>query len=123
MSVIGNILWVVLGGGLFIALGYIIGGLVLCLTIVGIPFGTQLFKLAALSLSPFGRRVDTTRSADGLLHILMNVLWWLFGGVEVAILHLIFALLSAITVVGLPFAKQHLKLLHLSLVPFGARIE
>ena len=123
MSAIGNLLWIVLGGGILIFLGYLIGGLVLCLTIVGIPFGVQLFKLAALSLAPFGRRVSTVGSASGLLPIAMNVLWWVFGGVEVAIVHLVFALLMAITIVGIPFAQQHMKLLQLSLVPFGAKVE
>jgi uncharacterized membrane protein YccF (DUF307 family) len=123
MSAIGNLLWIVLGGGIFIFLGYMIGGLVLCLTIVGIPFGVQLFKLAGLSLAPFGRQVSTVGSASGLLPILMNVLWWVFGGVEVAIVHLVFALLMAVTIVGIPFAQQHMKLLQLSLVPFGAKVE
>ncbi len=98
-------LWVVLGR-VFVFLGYAIGGLVLCLTVVGIPFGLQLFKLAILGLAPFGRRVDTAGSASGLLPIAMNVLWWVFGGVEVAIVHLVFALLMAITIVGIPFAQQ-----------------
>ena len=123
MSAIGNLLWIFLGGGIFIFLGYLIGGLVLCLTIVGIPFGVQLIKLSALGLAPFGRQVNTVGSASGLLPILMNVVWWIFGGVEVALVHLVFALLMAITVVGIPFAQQHMKLLQLSLVPFGAKVE
>jgi len=117
-----NLLWIVLGGFL-IFLFYLIGGLVLCLTIVGIPFGVQLFKLSLLALSPFGKEVNTEGSASGLLGIVMNVLWWIFGGVEAAIVHLVLALILAITIVGLPFAKQHIKLLKLALVPFGARIE
>ncbi|NLV73162.1 MAG: YccF domain-containing protein [Chloroflexi bacterium] len=122
MSIIGNLLWIVLGG--FVpALFYLLGGIVLCLTVVGIPFGVQLFKLAIVSLVPFGRTVDTTGSADNLLSILMNVLWWVFGGVEAAVAHLVLGVLFAITIIGLPFAKQHFKLLRLSLVPFGARID
>jgi len=122
VSLLMNLLWVVLGGFL-IFLFYLIGGLVLCLTIVGIPFGVQLFKLSLLALSPFGKEVNTEGSASGLLDIVMNVLWWIFGGVEAAIVHLVLALILAITIVGLPFAKQHIKLLKLALVPFGARIE
>ncbi len=122
MSFLGNLVWLIFGG-FFVFLGYLIGGVVLCLTVVGIPFGVQLFKLSLLALSPFGKEVDTTGSARGLLPILMNVLWWVFGGVEVAIVHLLFALILAITVVGLPLARQHMKLLLLALVPFGARIE
>jgi uncharacterized membrane protein YccF (DUF307 family) len=123
MSLLLDLLWIVLGGGIFVFAFYLLGGLVLCATIVGIPFGVQLFKLAALSLAPFGREVNTSGSASGLLPLLMNVLWWVVGGVEVAIVHLVLALVLAITVIGLPFAKQHMKLLKLALVPFGARIE
>jgi uncharacterized membrane protein YccF (DUF307 family) len=123
MSFLGNLLWIFLGGGIFIFFFYILGGFVLCLTIVGIPFGLQLFKLAALSLAPFGREVNTERSAGGLLSILMNVLWWVFGGVEVAIMHLVLALILTITIIGIPFARQHMKLLTLALVPFGSRID
>lgn len=122
MSFIGNLLWILLGG-FIIFFFYLFGGFILCLTIVGIPFGLQLFKLAVLSLAPFGREVNTERSAGGLLSILMNVLWWVFGGVEVAVVHLVLALIFAITIVGIPFARQHIKLLKLALVPFGARLD
>lgn len=122
MSILGNILWIVLGGLLVAAL-YLVGGIVLCLTIVGIPFGVQLFKLARLSLAPFGKEVNTEGSAKGLVEIIMNVLWWVFGGVEVAIVHLVLGIIFTITVVGIPFGKQHFKLLKLALVPFGAQIE
>ncbi len=122
MSVIGNILWIVLGGGIFVSLCYLIGGIVLCATIVGIPFGVQCFKLAWLALVPFGKEVDSSGSAKGLLAIVMNILWLVFGGLEVALVHLVFALVCAITIIGLPFAKQHMKLLRLALVPFGAKI-
>jgi uncharacterized membrane protein YccF (DUF307 family) len=123
MGILANLLWIILGGGIFVFLLYLIGGIVLCATIIGIPFGVQLIKLSMLGLWPFGRRVDTTGSAENLLGIIMNILWWAFGGIEVAIVHLVFALLMAITIIGLPFAKQHLKLFQLALVPFGARIR
>jgi len=122
MTLLLNLLWAILGGFVVFVL-YLVGGLVLCLTIVGIPFGVQLFKLSLLALAPFGKEVNTTGSASGLLEIIMNVLWWVFGGVEAAVVHLVLALILAITIVGLPFAKQHIKLLKLALVPFGARIE
>ena len=95
MSLLLNLLWIVLGGFLVFIL-YLIGGLVLCLTIVGIPFGVQLFKLSVLGLMPFGREVNTEGSASDLLSIVMNVLWWIFGGVEVALVHLVLALILAI---------------------------
>jgi len=123
MSLLLNVLWFLLGGGILVFLCYAIGGLVLCLTIVGIPFGVQLLKLSLLGIAPFGKEVDTRNSAGTLPNILFNVLWWIFGGVEVALVHLVFGLLSAITIIGLPFAKQHMKLLKLALVPFGARVR
>lgn len=123
MSLLGNLLWIILGGGIFVSLFYIIGGIVLCVTIVGIPFGVECFKLAWVALVPFGKRIDSTGSTSGLLPILLNVLWLVFGGLEVALTHLIFALLCAITIIGIPFAKQHMKLLRLALVPFGAKIS
>ena len=122
MTLLMNLLWAILGGFVIFVL-YLVGGLVLCLTIVGIPFGRQLFKLSLLALAPFGKEVNTEGSARGLLQIIMNVLWWIFGGVEAALVHLVLALILAITIVALPFAKQHIKLLKLALVPFGARIE
>lgn len=121
MSVLGNILWI-LTGGILIALVYALGGLVLCLTIVGIPFGVQLFKLAWLSLFPFGKEIYTTGFASGCLGVLMNVLWILIGGIELAIIHLILALILAVTIIGLPFARQHIKLARLALTPFGSQV-
>jgi len=123
MSLLGNLLWIILGGGIFVFLGYLIGGIALCVTIVGIPFGVQLFKLALLGLSPFGKRVDSTGIGRGPIPILMNVLWWIFGGIEVAIVHLVFAGILTLTVIGIPFAQQHMKLLQLSLMPFGAHVR
>jgi len=123
MSILANLIWIVLGGGILVFLCYLVGGIILCATIVGIPFGIQLLKLATLGLVPFGKRVDTTGSAAGLLSIIMNILWWVFGGIEVALVHLVFALLMAITIIGLPFARQHMKLFQLALVPFGAHIS
>jgi uncharacterized membrane protein YccF (DUF307 family) len=122
MSFLGNLLWIALGG-FVIFFFYLFGGFILCLTIVGIPFGIQLFKLATLGLAPFGKEVYTGQSSGGCISILMNVLWWIFGGVELAIVHLVLALLFAITIVGIPFARQHMKLLTLALMPFGTRIE
>lgn len=121
MSVLGNVLWI-LTGGILIALWYALGGLVLCLTIVGIPFGMQLFKLAWLSLFPFGKEILSTSFASGCLGVLMNVLWILVGGIELVITHLVLALILAVTIIGLPFARQHIKLARLALMPFGSRI-
>jgi uncharacterized membrane protein YccF (DUF307 family) len=119
MRLIGNILWIFLGGGIFLFFGYIIGGFILCLTIIGIPFGIQKFKLGILSLAPFGKEVINTNRTSGCLYILFNIIWLLCGGIWIALTHVVFALLCTITIIGIPFAVQHMKLVSLALSPFG----
>jgi len=97
-----NILWVFLGGGIILFLEYLIAGAILCITIIGIPFGIQVFKLSLLALLPFGRRVTETHSAGGCLSTLMNILWFIFGGIALTLTHAVFALLCAITIIGIP---------------------
>ena len=121
MSLLLNILWFVLGGFL-VAVAYILGGLLLCITIIGIPFGIQCFKLSLLGMAPFGREVRETEPPGGCVAILMNIIWIILPGLELALLHLLLAALFAITVVGLPFAAQHLKLTRLAILPFGSRV-
>jgi len=123
MSILGNILWIFLGGGIILFLEYLIAGAILCITIIGIPFGIQVFKLSLLALLPFGRRVTEAHSAGGCLSTLMNILWFIFGGIALTLTHAVFALLCAITIIGIPFAKQHMKLAALALTPFGHRVE
>lgn len=118
MNTLGNLLWILLGGWL-ICLLYILGSLVLFVTIVGIPFGLQTMKLAALSLFPFGREVVPGQRMSGCLYLLMNILWLLVVGLALTIAHLVLALLTGITIIGIPFAVQHLKLARLALIPFG----
>lgn len=122
MNIIGNLIWVVFGG-FFIFLEYLIGGLILCLTIVGIPFGLQLFKIAVASLFPFGSVVTQKPESTGCLYTLMNILWIVFGGIWVALTHLVFGLLFCITIIGIPFGLQHFKLMALAFTPFGKSIE
>jgi len=118
MSVLGNILFFILGGFL-IFLGYLLGGIVLCLTIIGIPFGIQCFKLAGGVLAPFGREVRETEPPGGPLALIMNIIWIILPGLELAIMHLFLAAFFAITIIGIPIAAQHIKLLPLALLPFG----
>jgi len=122
MKLIGNLIWL-LFGGIFIFLEYLVSGFVLCLTIIGIPFGIQVFKLAFVALWPFGTRIETTEGASGCLSILMNIIWLLCGGIWIALSHLVFGILFAITIIGIPFAGQHLKLAGLALAPFGKEIH
>jgi uncharacterized membrane protein YccF (DUF307 family) len=119
MSLIGNILWIVLGGGFLLFIEYLLGGCLLCLTIIGIPFGIQCIKLSLLALVPFGKEVVQSRSATGCLGTVMNVLWIITGGILLSITHIVFGFLCAITIIGIPFARQHLKLSALALAPFG----
>lgn len=121
MNLIGNLIWLIFGG-FAAALGYIFGGFVLCLTVVGIPFGMQCFKLASLVLWPFGRQVVSTGSSMGRLSVICNIIWMIFGGLYTAVVHLVFAFLLFITIIGIPFARQHLKLVELSLMPFGKQV-
>ena len=122
MRFLGNVLWLLLGG-IFIFFEYLVGGFFLCLTIIGIPFGVQCWKLAFLALLPFGKEVVDTGGGTGCLAVGMNILWILLGGLWIALSHLVFALLCAITIVGIPFAVQHLKLAALALTPFGKEIR
>jgi uncharacterized membrane protein YccF (DUF307 family) len=121
MSIILNILWFILGGFL-ISLVYILGGILLCLTIIGIPFGIQCFKLSVLGMAPFGREIRETEPPGGCLSVIMNVIWIILPGLELALIHLFLAALFAITIIGLPFAAQHLKMTRLAILPFGFRV-
>ena len=118
MTLLGNLLFFVLGGFIFF-IGYVLGGLLLCLTIIGIPFGIQCFKLAEGVLAPFGRDVYETEPPGGALALIMNIIWIILPGLELAILHLFLAVFFALTIVGLPFASQHMKLVKVALLPFG----
>lgn len=121
MNLILNILWFVLGGFIIFGL-YLLGGVILCLTIIGIPFGIQCFKLSILGLAPFGTEIREREPPSGALAVIMNVIWILLPGLELAIIHLVLAGLFAITIVGIPFAAQHLKLTRLAILPFGFRV-
>jgi uncharacterized membrane protein YccF (DUF307 family) len=123
MSVIGNILWIVLGGGIILFFLYLFGGVVLCLTIVGIPFGVQCLKLSLLALLPFGKEIVHKKSASGCLAVGLNVLWIIIAGLKIALTHVLFGVLLAVTIIGIPFAKQHLKLAGLALTPFGHEVR
>ena len=118
MSLLGNILWLIFGG-LISGLGYILGGFALCITIIGIPFGIQSIKLGFAVFAPFGKEVVEDENANGVLALVFNVLWLLLIGWEIAVAHVISAAILAITIIGIPFALQHLKLVPLSLLPFG----
>ena len=118
MSLLGNIIWLIFGG-LIAGLGYIIGGLLICLTIIGIPFGIQTMKIGVATLTPFGKEVVELDDANSVTRLVLNVFWLILFGWEIALAHAGSALVLAITIIGIPFALQHLKLIPLALLPFG----
>lgn len=118
MKTIGNILWLILTG-IWTALAYFILGILWCITIIGIPFGKQCFKLAGLMFWPMGKEVNS----DFNKHPLANIIWLVFGGLELAVGFLVAGLLWCITIIGIPFGKQCFKLAKLSLLPFGAEVK
>ena len=122
MKFIGNILWLLLGG-ILISFYYAFVGLLFCLTIIGIPFGVQLFKMAGFALWPFGHQVTAGPDDSGCLSIFMNIIWILFGGVEIALMHAGFGLFCCMTIIGIPFGLQHFKMALLALTPFGKQIS
>ncbi|MDO5577491.1 MAG: YccF domain-containing protein [Fibrobacter sp.] len=120
MKLLGNILWL-LFGGIIMAFGWVLAGLILCVTIIGIPFGIQCLKIASLVIWPFGKAVEI--GGFGIDGLFFNLLWIVVFGWELAIGHLVLALLFSITIVGIPFGCQHVKLAKLGFLPFGAKIN
>ena len=121
MHFLGNLVWLIMGG-LITALMYWLAGLVMCITIIGIPFGVQLFKIGTMALWPFGHDLVPKENAGGCLSITFNVLWILLGWWEIALTHLTFGLILCCTIVGIPWGVQHFKLAIGSLLPFGKEV-
>lgn len=119
MRILGNIIWIILGG-LLSALGWIIVGILWCITIIGLPVGLQCFKMASISLNPFGKDI---RYEGGAVSLLLNIIWLFAGGLELAFTNAVLGMLLCITVVGIPFGMQFFKIAKLALFPFGAVVE
>ncbi|MDY3962954.1 MAG: YccF domain-containing protein [Candidatus Cryptobacteroides sp.] len=120
MSFIGNLFWLILGG-LLTAVLYIIAGILLCITIIGIPFGFQLMKFGMFALAPFGHEVKV-KEDFGCLALIFNIIWILLGWWEIAIIHVVCGLIFCITIIGIPLGVQHFKMAFYSLMPFGREI-
>lgn len=118
MSCLGNLIWIIFGG-LVGAIGWFLAGCLWCITIIGIPVGLQCFKFASLSLAPFGKEVVYGGGGGSLL---LNIIWLLVSGIPLALAHLGSAILLTLTIIGIPFAAQSLKMAKLALMPFGAEI-
>ena len=116
MKTLGNIIWFLLGG-LFEAIATFIAGIICCITIIGIPVGLQLFKLAGFVLWPFGKKVKE-QNVTGFKMVL-NILWAIFGGVWYALSYCIVGVIFCITIIGIPFGKQFFKMARFVLTPLG----
>ena len=121
MRLLGNLIWL-LCGGLFTAIEYVLSSVALMITIIGIPFGLQTLKLATLEIWPFGAKIRTRENQPGCLSTLMNIIWLFVGGIWIFLTHMFFGILLGITVIGIPFARQHFKLAGLALTPFGREV-
>ncbi len=121
MKTLGNILWFILFG-IWQAIGYTVAGIVCCITIIGIPFGIQAFKLAGFALWPFGRTVVSTGEGSTVLQTVFNVIWLIVVGWAMFIAALGSALLLCITIIGIPFAVQAVKIGAFGLWPFGRTV-
>lgn len=122
MKILGNIIWLIFGG-LESALGYFTGSIAMAITIVGIPLALQTFKLGLLCLWPFGSTVTNTTFPRGCLAIILNIIWLIFGGIWACLNHVLWGVLLCITIIGIPWGKQHFKMAGLALSPFGKQVN
>ena len=120
MSFLGNIIWLVFGG-IIAAIAWFFAGMILCITIIGIPFGVQCFKISMFVLWPFGKEIELGNFGAGGL--ILNIIWLILFGWEFAIAHCVIGIVFCITIIGVPFGIQHFKLAKLGLIPFGAEIH
>ncbi|WP_144392928.1 YccF domain-containing protein [Pleionea sediminis] len=123
MSLLFNLLWIILGG-FFVSLGYLMGGIALCFSIIGIPWGIQCFKLAVFSLFPFGSdtRMRDYHETNSTLNLIANIIWLVFGGIFVVFSHLFWGVVLCLSIIGIPFGIQHFKMVRLGFTPFGREI-
>ena len=120
MKLLGNLLWFVLGGwAIFVE--YALAGAAMCATIIGIPFGIQCFKLALVGAAPFGQLTEQQNASS--FSVVLNLIWMCLAGIWISLTHLGLAILFCLTIVGIPFAIQHLKLAKLALFPFGKTLK
>ncbi|MFF2028923.1 YccF domain-containing protein [Arthrobacter sp. NPDC058192] len=121
MKTLLNIIWLVFGG-LLLALGYFVAGVICCMLIVTIPWGLAAFRIASYAMWPFGRMVVDKPGGEGMFVLLGNVIWLVVAGIWIAIAHVVTAFAMAITIVGIPLAIANLKLIPVSLMPLGKQI-
>ena len=129
LNLILNILWFILGG--FVAgLAWMVGGVVLAVTIVGLPWVPAVFRIGLFAFAPFGRHAIPRDLVNGRgdlgtggMGLILNVIWFVFAGWYIALAHLVIGIAQAITLIGIPFALQHFKLAGLALAPVGKTLR
>lgn len=122
MSFLGNIIWLIFGG--FVAgVMYIIGGILLHLTIIGIPFGRQAIRFGLSVMMPFGKDVVKQKGGESPFAMVFNIIWAVLFGWELALNHLISGLILSITIIGIPFGRKHFQLIQVSLLPFSYTLK
>lgn len=128
MSTIGNIIWILLGG-IWMSLGWVAAGVIMYLTVIGIPWGRSCFVIAGFTLYPFGHEAVSRKEVrgrddvgTGSVGMAGNIVWLLLAGWWLALGHLVAGLTTCLTVIGIPFGIQHFKLAGVSLMPIGKTI-
>ena len=120
MRILLNLLWIIFGG-LISAIGWVLAGCLWCITVIGIPVGVQCFKLASISLNPFGKEIVYEKNGAG--SFLLNLIWLIISGWELALGNAILGVILCITIIGIPWGKQFFKIAKVALMPFGAVVE
>ncbi|WP_370181138.1 YccF domain-containing protein [Rhodococcus wratislaviensis] len=120
MRILLNIIWLIFGG-LWLALGYFVAGILCCILIITIPFGIASFRVGVYALWPFGKTVVDKPTA-GVASLIGNVIWFVIAGLWLAIGHVVTAVAMAITIIGIPLAVANLKMIPISLMPLGKDI-
>ena len=120
-SFLCNILWLIIVGWES-ALSWFIVGIIYCITIIGIPCGMQAFKIGMLALWPFGKEIKEGSNSSSCCALCGNLIWFFFGGLEIAIAEFFMGLLCCMTIIGIPFGLQLFKIGRLALWPYGAKI-
>jgi uncharacterized membrane protein YccF (DUF307 family) len=121
VQTLGNILWLIFVG-IWLAIGFVVAGIVMFILIITIPFGIQAFKMAGFALWPFGRHIEYTDRVASPLHIIGNIIWIIVAGLWLAVNCLIGGVILCITIIGIPFGIQAFKLIPVVLMPFGAEV-
>lgn len=121
LSIVLNVIWLVFGG-LWLALGYALAGVICCLLIITIPFGIASFRIAGYALWPFGRRIEEVPGGQGALSLIGNVIWFVVAGLWIALGHVLTAIPMFLSIIGIPLGLANLKMIPVSLMPLGKRV-